>query len=576
MADVTPSGKVATVALARQTAKETIPTAFDGLRLESFSPAPDMVYDEPPAEMGSASLDKAALERIGHNGVTFSVGGRFRPGNNLHLIADLGFDVYSGGFILWAGVNESISVTDDGGGPVTVDIIDGSNAVSGTRYTGDELAGFIKAALDADTTLTQTYTVTYSSTTHKFTIGHGGSTLSLHWTTTPMIADLLGYDYSADDTGSTSYEGDEARVPIGRWQIRDTINDQIYVDEGTPVTVDLLSGTGTVGIAKEPLSAWGLCAVLTSALNGDTSLSNAYYVTYSVATNKFTVHVDTATDFPWTNAACTIADDLGFTADDTSVTTAVADVAMVPACKWIARPLDANFPWYAILAKANTSAWLDLIYYDARINTFTIEGANKSPLTLSASGRAMSWQEAVGTETITADDITNLKAPNTDDPAGHITIDGNDYRMAAVNWEISWEEELEPQCVEGEPYSSNPTERSVGMTCDIYLGAHEGDLYREVFFGGAAGTEPSTTIVTKDVDVFFVAGQTVPGQTTATDRYGFRWEADGAQLVNYPLAFEGGSLDHADLEVNIPPEASSDYSMTFYCAIDDPEHLLAA
>ena len=81
-----------------------------------------------------------------------------------------------------------------------------------------------------------------------------------------MIANLMGYDHSADDTGATSYEGDEARELVGRWQPRHTVNDVISVtDDGGTEDIDILSGTGAVLIESQSCNAWNLCAGLKAA-----------------------------------------------------------------------------------------------------------------------------------------------------------------------------------------------------------------------------------------------------------------------------------------------------------------------
>ena len=75
-----------------------------------------------------------------------------------------------------------------------------------------ELAAAIEAAMDALTA--DNITVTYSSSTGKFTIASDGGTLSLLWNsgsnTANTIGASLGFSVAADDTGATTYTSDNA------------------------------------------------------------------------------------------------------------------------------------------------------------------------------------------------------------------------------------------------------------------------------------------------------------------------------------------------------------------------------
>lgn len=79
-----------------------------------------------------------------------------------------------------------------------------------------DLADAIQSALTAADSL-ETYTCTYSDSTGKFTIATSTSTLfSLLWNTgantANTIGDKIGFSVAADDTGATSYEGDNAQT----------------------------------------------------------------------------------------------------------------------------------------------------------------------------------------------------------------------------------------------------------------------------------------------------------------------------------------------------------------------------
>lgn len=100
--------------------------------------------------------------------------------------------------------NKYLDVTDDGG----------TFAVSVTEKvykTPVELAEALQAALEAASA--ETYTVTFSSVTGKFTIASGSSVLSLLWNTganaANTIGTALGFDVSANDTSAVSYTSDD-------------------------------------------------------------------------------------------------------------------------------------------------------------------------------------------------------------------------------------------------------------------------------------------------------------------------------------------------------------------------------
>ena len=97
-----------------------------------------------------------------------------------------------------------------------VDFNDGSTQAASiaekTYRDPHELAAALQTAMDAQSS--DTITVTYSDTTGKYTLASDGVTFELEWSTgtnaANTIGDTIGFDTSADDTGSTSYEGDDA------------------------------------------------------------------------------------------------------------------------------------------------------------------------------------------------------------------------------------------------------------------------------------------------------------------------------------------------------------------------------
>ncbi len=568
----TPNSVEGSVGFALQSAKAAYAAAFYMAKLTRFKWTPDRVTDKGEPEIGG-DLDVGKAEAFGHKGATFEGEGRLRPGHLGLPMRMFGLQHRSGGFIFWDGVNETISVTDDGGGPVTVDLITGGGLVAGTAYTGAQVAVALKTALDANATLSQTYTVTYSTTTQKFTIAHGGSTLSLHWTTTPMMANLLGFAHAADDTGATTYTSDEARDATGRWTFRDAVNDTIRVtdDGGGPVDVDMLSSTAYKLAAKVPYNAWTVCAGLKAVLDADTTLTQTYVVTYSLATHKFTIaHGGATLTIAWDHTNSNIEDDLGFSnaGADSGAVTYTADYTIWPACRHYLTPYagSTNFPWGGILHKIDESSTLNTRLRDCRVNKLGLKAEPDAPLRFTFSGRALYFQDALGSETET-DESTALGTPNTDD--GAVSFGGtDDYPLESLNLDLSWAEELEPALCQGAPRSIDVKARTVEGTAKVALGAESSaGAFRATYYGAAAGTAPSNTIVERALDIRFDSGTAVSGAMGAgqandtAEYYGLRIEAPECQMMTYDIEQSGDNPIAADLALHITREAS-DWGIT--------------
>jgi hypothetical protein len=105
-----------------------------------------------------------------------------------------------------AGVNDKLDFTDDGGAAVAT--------ISAKLYkTPKALADELETQMNAVST--DTITVSYGNSTGKYTIANtSGALFELDWSTGPntatTIGGLIGFDTAADDTGSLSYEGDNA------------------------------------------------------------------------------------------------------------------------------------------------------------------------------------------------------------------------------------------------------------------------------------------------------------------------------------------------------------------------------
>lgn len=109
--------------------------------------------------------------------------------------------------IIISAINKFIDITDDTG-TFAVSIAEG------IYKTPVEIAEALQAALDAGST--ETYAVSYSSITGKFTIASGSIVLSILWNTGANAANsigaTIGFSVSADDTLSVTYTSDSAQV----------------------------------------------------------------------------------------------------------------------------------------------------------------------------------------------------------------------------------------------------------------------------------------------------------------------------------------------------------------------------
>lgn len=120
------------------------------------------------------------------------------------------------GWNIVAGFNDRLNFTEGTTGDATASITAGNYA------TGALLAAEIQTQMNTAAT-DNSYTVTYSATTFKFTIARdtGTDTIGLEWDTGPntdrSIGGDIGFDISADDTGATTYTGDNANYKSREW-----------------------------------------------------------------------------------------------------------------------------------------------------------------------------------------------------------------------------------------------------------------------------------------------------------------------------------------------------------------------
>ena len=441
----TPSGDEGYVGFAVQSAKETAATAFFGIYHTSFSWEPQIVQDEEPeSEIGAAGIDVAKPERFGHEGAAFRGELRFRPGNAGFILRAFGMTATEGPFVIIPTVNDTIRVTDGGGGPVDVNIVTGTGATLEylTAYTDTNITAGLKAVLDADTTLSGTYTVTFTS--NKFSIAIDSGTFTLHWTDEPETAAWLGYDSSADDSGAGPFVGDN--------------------------------------------------------------------------------------DANWPN-------------------------------HHVFAPIDsaASFPWMTILDKFNSSADLDTILIDARVNSITFTADANGLVRMSYEGIALDFQDASGSETSTADAAT-ISTPNTGSDDGYVYMEGAAYWVAGFETTLQWEPTVLPRLTQPGPEEVSAARRRVGGNLDIYFGADDGEMFRKAYYGSASGTEFSTTIVQEELGIKFCAGTDTPSGTDAQLPYSVIFSIAECNILGYPLEKTGGEPVDAGMTFMASRE-STDYGI---------------
>jgi len=159
------------------------------------------LYIDSDREFAAASLEDSDNYHVSEDsGVMVYFGGTFPEGSKIITVQ------YWAGysrFEVLADTNDYLDVTDSGG-TVAIQITAGT-------YIAETLASTLEDLLNADATLTGTYTVTYRHDTQKFTIACD-ETFSLLWNTGDNAAKtagtLLGFTVTADDESAATYTAD--------------------------------------------------------------------------------------------------------------------------------------------------------------------------------------------------------------------------------------------------------------------------------------------------------------------------------------------------------------------------------
>ena len=237
-------------------------------------------------------------------------------------------------FKVTANTNDKIDFTENTGG--------GANTRLATLdegyYTVSELETEIETKMEAASAYSVDYTVSYDSSTKKFTIEEDGSILTatgleLLWNTgannAKSVATTLGYDNTADDTGATTYSGDNdvgegtIHLEIGNVFTIGSANNKIdFYEDGTfenTLVATLTEGNYTVSELEAEIKTQ-----LEAASDGAGSSNNIdYTVSYDNSTQKFTIAESTSDldelQLLWgtgDNAAESTGALLGFSAED--------------------------------------------------------------------------------------------------------------------------------------------------------------------------------------------------------------------------------------------------------------------
>lgn len=158
-----------------------------------------------------------------------------------------------------------------------LDFYDGSTRVAsltvGNYASGDDLATEIQTRMNA---VSSSCTVSYSTTTKKFTIARSG-TLQLRWQSGSnadrSIGEDIGFDVSANDTGSSSYVADDESYRSREW-VKVDLGSALAVKVGAAVDHNA-GAAGAVTLQGNASDSWSSPTV-DEALGGDDDLRAEY------------------------------------------------------------------------------------------------------------------------------------------------------------------------------------------------------------------------------------------------------------------------------------------------------------
>ncbi|MDY6864225.1 MAG: flagellar hook-associated protein FlgL, partial [Thermodesulfobacteriota bacterium] len=207
----------------------------------SLSTPIQSTFDGNPPTLGSFKIENGSLSStVNLSDVRVATSAYVASGSSI-----------SSDFVLISGTNNVLRVTDSGGGPVDVDIIAGSGLISGNHYTGAQIAAGIQTALNANGTLSGTYTVTYDDTEKTFSISSNDAATNIaHTSPASTISSTLGY--TGDDSGVGPHVSDKTVA----FNVLTGVNDafQIGIDNQTVTAITITAGTYTASSLKNEIN----------------------------------------------------------------------------------------------------------------------------------------------------------------------------------------------------------------------------------------------------------------------------------------------------------------------------------
>lgn len=182
------------------------------------------------------------------------------------------------GWNIVAGYNDKLDIDEGSAGVATATLSVGNYA------TGALMAIELQTKINLAAT-DNTYTVTYSSTTFKFTIARatGSATIGLEWNTGASTATTvgldIGFDTSADDTGSTTYTSDTVSYCSTEYI---QFNFNTALDSKLGILFDNNFFSPTLSLHGNATDVWSSPST-TQTLTGDSSI----YIKYFASTETF-------------------------------------------------------------------------------------------------------------------------------------------------------------------------------------------------------------------------------------------------------------------------------------------------
>tara|TARA_Y100000310_G_scaffold304750_1_gene344219 strand:- start:1883 stop:2821 length:939 start_codon:yes stop_codon:yes gene_type:complete len=173
----------------------TLTSIFDDTT-RNFTSSTELTYADAPATDDVRILEpnRQLIERLDAN---------FGNGQgNVKITYTSGFSH----FIVQAGVNDQITFTDSAATYTTT--------LTEAKYNAVSLASHISTQMNTDAS--DTITIAYSTVSHRYSIASDGS-LTINWDASDRVkglAQMLGFNDTADDTGATTYYGDYPAIGI--------------------------------------------------------------------------------------------------------------------------------------------------------------------------------------------------------------------------------------------------------------------------------------------------------------------------------------------------------------------------